>query len=63
MTQMKQKMALLYFFRVPYYGDKGCSLIKSSIRKIKSNCKKELSIKGPFKNDVIGIEGERSTQN
>ena len=26
------------YFRVPYYGDKGCSLLKSCIRKIKSNC-------------------------
>ena len=27
------------YFCVPYYGDKGCSLIKSCIRKIRSNCK------------------------
>ena len=28
------------YFRVQYYGDKGCSLIKFCIRKIKSDCKK-----------------------
>ena len=32
------------YFRVPYYSDKGCSLIKSCIRKIKPNCTKEQSI-------------------
>ena len=32
------------YFCVHYYGDKGCSLLKSCIRKIKSNCKKEQSI-------------------
>ena len=29
------------YFRFRYYGDKGFSLFKSSIRKIKSNCKKD----------------------
>ena len=32
------------YFRVSYYGDRGCSLIKSCSRKIKSNCKKEQPI-------------------
>ena len=28
------------YFRFPCYGDKGFSLLKSCVRKIKSNCKK-----------------------
>ena len=29
------------YFRFPYYGDKGFSLFKHCVRKIKSNCKKD----------------------
>ena len=36
------------YYHVPYFADKGCSWIKSCIRKIKSNCKKEQSITSEF---------------
>ena len=32
------------YFRFPYYGDKSFSLFKSSIGKIKSNCKKIIQL-------------------
>ena len=32
------------YFRVPYYGNNRCSLIKYCMHKIKSNCKREQSI-------------------
>ena len=50
------------YFRVPYYGDKGCSLIKSCIRKIKSNCKKEQSINFRVLYDVTKIDFFCSTK-
>ena len=51
------------YFRVPYYSDKGCSLIKSCIRKIKRNCKKEQSINFRVLYDFIQlIIDRRSTE-
>ena len=44
------------YFRVPYYGDKGCSLIKSCICKIDLNCKKARSITFRVLYDVTKID-------
>ena len=50
------------YFLVPYYGDKGCSIIKSCIRKIKSNWKKEQSINFRVLCDVTKIDFFCSTK-
>ena len=50
------------YFRVTYYVNKGCSLIKSCIRKIKSNCKKEQSITFKVLYDVTKIDFFCSTK-
>ena len=43
------------YFRVPYYGDKGCSLIKFCICKINSNSKKERPVTFRILYDVTKI--------
>ena len=40
----------------PYYGDKGFSLFKSCIRKIKSNCKKDQPVTFRLLYDVTKLE-------
>ena len=50
------------YFRVTYYVNKGCSLIKSCIHKIKSNCKKEQSITFKVLYDVTKIDFFCSTK-
>ena len=37
----KKSSEITICFRFPYYGDRGFSLFKSCVRKIKSNCKKD----------------------
>ena len=44
------------YFRFPYYGDKGFSLFKSCIRKIKSNCKKDQPVTFRLLYDVTKLE-------
>ena len=50
------------YFCAPYYGGKGCLLIKFCIRKIKSNCKKERSITFRVLYDVPKIDFFCSTK-
>ena len=49
-------------FPAPYYGDKGCSLIKSCIRKFKLNCKKEQSVNFRVLYEVTKIDFFCSTK-
>ena len=58
----KSNNGVTIYFCVPYYGDKGCSLIKSYIRKIKSNCKKEQSINFRVLYDVTKVDFFCSTK-
>ena len=50
------------YFCVPYYGNEGCSLIKSCICKIKSICNKEQSINFRVLYDVTKIDSFCSTK-
>ena len=47
---------LTIYVRVPYYSDKGLSLLKSCLRKIRSNCVKTRSIRFKTQYDVNKIE-------
>ena len=53
--QMKSKEVTIYF-HVSYYDNKVCSLIKSCISKIRSNCEKEHLITSKFLHDVTNID-------
>ena len=44
------------YFRFPYYGDKGFSLFKPCVRKIKSNCKRDHPIVFRLLYDVTKLE-------
>ena len=47
---------LTIYVRMPYYGDKGLWLLKSRLRKIRSNCVKTCSIRFKSQYDVNKIE-------
>ena len=47
---------LTIYVRMPYYSDKGLSLLKSCLRKIRSNCVKTISIRFRTQYDVNKIE-------
>ena len=57
----KTNNGVTIYFCVPYYGDKGCPLIKSSI-KIKSNCKQEQSVNFRVLYDVTKVDFFCSTK-
>ena len=50
------------YFRFPYYGDKGFSLFKSCICKIKANCKKDQPVTFRLLYDVTKLEFFCSTK-
>ena len=54
--------AVTIYFCVPYYGNKGCSLSKSCIRKIKTKKKKEQSITFRVSYDVTKMDFFCSTK-
>ena len=51
----KSKEIVIYF-RFPFYGDKGFALMKSCLRKIRSNCKKDHPINFRLLYDVTKME-------
>ena len=52
----KQKKPVVIYFHFPYYGDKGLQLLKSCIRKIKVNCKKDQPVVFKILHDVCKME-------
>ena len=52
----KQKEPVVIYLCFPYYGDKGLQLLKSCIRKIKVNCKKDHPFVCKILDDVCKME-------